>query len=136
MIAKFYLKTILIILSLMFATAFTEKGWSMDAVGYKNISVDQFIKMMDHKNFILINVHVPYRGEIADTDLLLPFHAIDQNKETLPNDKNAKIVVYCMSGPMGYIAAEKLVATGYRQVIHFQGGMAAWKNTGNNLVSR
>ena len=67
MMAKNYLKTILIILSLMFATAFTVKGWSMDAVGYKNISVDQFIKMMDHKDFSLINVHTPYRGEIADT---------------------------------------------------------------------
>ena len=91
---------------------------------------------MDHKDFILINVHIPYRGEIADTDLLLPFHAIDQYKETLPDDKNTKIVVYCMSGPMGFIAAEKLVAIVYRQVIHFRGGMAAWKNAGNNLVSR
>jgi phage shock protein E len=92
--------------------------------------------MMDHKDFILINVHVPYRGEIAETDLLLPFHAIDQQKEKLPDDMNTKIIVYCMSGPMGYVAAEKLVSMGYRQVIHFQGGMVSWKESGKRLVNR
>ena len=51
------------------------KGWSMDKKGYENVSVDRFIKMMDHKDFILINVHIPYEGEIAETDLLIPFNA-------------------------------------------------------------
>jgi rhodanese-related sulfurtransferase len=60
----------------------------------------------------------------------------DQYTEKLPNDKNTKIVVYCMSGPMGYIAAEKLVAMGYRRVMHFEGGMVSWKKSGKNLVNR
>ena len=106
--------SILLILSLLFAGNFTTNGWAMDVVGYKNISVDEFIGMMDHKDFILINVHVPYNGEIPKTDLLIPFHA----------------------GPMGYVAAEKLVAMGYRQVLHFQGGMVSWKNAGKGLVNR
>ena len=121
---------------LILVTLVISNGWSMDAGGYKNISVDQFIEMMGHKDFTLINVHIPYRGEIAETDLLLPFHAIDQQKEKLPDDLNTKIVVYCMSGPMGYVAAEKLVAMGYRRVIHFQGGMVSWKKSGKSLVSR
>ena len=128
--------SILLILSLLFAGNFTTNGWARDVVGYKNISVDEFIGMMDHKDFILINVHVPYSGEIPKTDLLVPFHAIDRQKEKLPDDKNTKIVVYCMSGPMGYVAAEKLVAMGYRQVLHFQGGMVSWKNAGKGLVNR
>ena len=92
--------------------------------------------MMDRKDYSLINVHIPYMGEIAETDLLLPFHSIDQHKEKLPVDKNKKIVVYCMSGPMGYVAAEKLVAMGYRRVIHFEGGMVSWKRSGKRLVKR
>jgi rhodanese-related sulfurtransferase len=136
MVVKYKLGSILTILSLLFVGVFSTKGWSTGAGGYKNISVDQFNEMMDHKDFILINVHVPYRGEIAETDLLLPFHAIDQQKEKLPDDMNTKIVVYCMSGPMGYVAAEKLVSMGYRQVIHFQGGMVSWKNSGKKLVNR
>lgn len=111
-------------------------GWSIAEKGYQNIAGDQFVKMMDHKDFILINVHIPYAGEIAKTDLLIPFNAIDQHKNQLPYDKDAKIVVYCMTGPMGYIAAEKLIDLGYTQVIHFQGGMRAWKKAGKQLLYR
>jgi rhodanese-related sulfurtransferase len=103
------------------------KGWS------KNVSVDRFIKMMDHKDFILINVHIPYEGEIPETDLLIPFNAINQHKNELPNDKDTKIVVYCMTGPMGDIAAGRLIRMGYTGVLHFQGGMKAWKKTGRSL---
>lgn len=108
----------------------------MDKKGYENISVDQFAEMMNHKDFTLINVHIPYEGEISGTDFLIPFNAIDQDKNELPNDKDAKIVVYCMTGPMGHIAAEKLVQMGYTRVIHFQGGMRAWKKAGKPLLFR
>ncbi len=109
-------------------------GWSMDKKTYNNVSVHEFVKMMNEKDFILINVHIPYQGEIARTDLLIPFNALDQFKSELPNDKDAKIVVYCMSRPMGDIAAEKLLSMGYTEVIHFQGGMRAWKRAGKQLL--
>ena len=115
---------------------FLPNSWSMDVKGYENISTDQFVKIMDQKDFILINVHIPYAGEIAKTDLLIPFNAIDQHKNDLPKDKDAKLVVYCLTGPMGYIAAEKLVRMGYTRVIHFQGGMKAWIKTGKKLLFR
>jgi rhodanese-related sulfurtransferase len=111
-------------------------GWSMDNKTYENVSVDQFVKMMNEKDFILINVHIPYQGEIAKTDLLIPFNALDQFKNELPTNKDAKIVVYCMSGPMGDIAAEKLLDMGYTEVIHFQGGMLGWKRAGKQLLYR
>ncbi len=114
----------------------TSNGWSMDSNGYQNISMDRFVKMMEHKDFVLIDVHIPYAGEIPETDLLIPFNDIKRHKNELPNDKNTKIVVYCMSGPMGYVAAEKLAGMGYRHVIHFQGGMVSWKNSGKRLVNR
>jgi len=115
---------------------FVPNSWSMDVKGYENISTDQFVQMMDQKDFILINVHIPYAGEIAKTDLLIPFNKIDLHQNELPKDKDAKIVVYCMTGPMGYIAAEKLVRMGYTRVVHFQGGMKVWKQTGNKLLFR
>ncbi len=112
------------------------EGWSMDRGGYENISVDRFVKMMDQKDFILINVHIPYEGEIPETDLLIPFNRIGEHRANLPKDEGAKIVVYCMTGPMGDIAAEKLVKMGYERVIHFQGGMRAWKKAGRKLRFR
>ncbi len=118
------------VIVLILLTPIIPNGWSMDTNGYRNISVDRFVEMMDHKDFVLINVHIPYAGEIPETDLLIPFNGIEQHKNELPNDKHTKIVVYCMSGPMGYFAAEKLVSMGYSRVIHFQGGMVSWKNAG------
>ncbi len=111
-------------------------AWPMEKKAYENISVDQFVKLMDQKDFTLINVHIPYQGEIAKTDLLIPFNAIDQLKNRLPDNKDARIVVYCMAGPMGYIAAEKLTKMGYTRVIHFKGGMRAWAQNGNQIVYR
>jgi len=115
---------------------FIADGWTMDKKAYENIYIDQFVKMMDKKDFILINVHVPYYGEIAQTDLLVAFNAIEQHKKDLPKDKNAKIVVYCMMGPMGDIAADKLTSMGYTRVSNFQGGMMAWTQAGRHLQRR
>lgn len=111
-------------------------GWSMTKGVYKNISADQFVKMMDQKDFTLINVHIPYQGEIASTDLLIPFNKIEHYKNLLPDDKDANMVIYCLMGPMGHIAAEKLADMGYTQVIHLQGGMRAWQNSGKKLQFR
>ena len=115
---------------------FSADGWAMDKKGYENIYIDQFVKMMERKDFILINVHVPYYGEIPQTDLLVPYNAIEQHTADLPMDKDAKIVVYCMMGPMGDIAAEKLASMGYTRVSNFQGGMMAWTQAGRHLQRR
>ena len=41
------------------------------------------------QKFTLINVHIPYEGRIAGTDLLLPYDTIGQNR-ALPADKRAR----------------------------------------------
>ena len=135
---KMNYRTVLLIVmvALIVLAQFLPKGWSMDANGYKNISVDQFMMLMAHKDFMLINVHVPYQGEIPQTDALIPFNSIHLFKNELPKDKDAKIVVYCMTGPMGYIAAGKLVDMGYTRVIHFEGAMKAWVDSGRQLRFR
>lgn len=111
-------------------------SWSADNESYQNISLDQFVKMFEQKDFILINVHIPYQGEIPETDLLIPFNKIDQHGDELPLDKNKKIVVYCMTGPMGYYAADKLTSMGYTKVIHFEAGMKAWSHSGRPIENR
>ena len=90
----------------------------------------------DHKDFFLINVHVPYFGEIAQTDLAVPFNEREQHIADLPKDKDAKIVVYCMMGSMGEVAAEKSAEMGYTRISNFQEGMMAWAQAGRNLQRR
>ena len=126
-----------VFLAILFAIGFFglsgAYGWSADQTKYQTISAEQFAQMMDKKDFLLVNVHIPYEGEIAQTDLLIPFNQIDRYRERLPKDKNSKIVVYCLMGPMGSIAADKLARMGYTQVFNLQGGMMAWQSTGNTL---
>ncbi len=109
-------------------------SWSMGQKGYTNISADQLAEISKHKDFLLIDVHIPYAGEIPGTDLFIPYNAIDQYKEKLPRQKDAKIVVYCETGPMGTIAAEKLASMGYTNVFNLQGGMRAWERSGRKLL--
>ena len=104
--------------------------------GYRNISFGSFSSALEAKDFLLINVHVPYQGEIPGTDMLIPYHSVDRQKDRLPPAKDAKIVVYCQTGPMGYAAAGSLVKLGYTRVYHFEGGMLSWVRNGRQLIFR
>ena len=104
--------------------------------GVHNISVEQLKKMMKNKDFTLVNVHIPYAGEIPDTDVFIPFNEIEKEKNKLPADKNSKIVLYCRSGNMSAIASKTLVDMGYTSVYDVTGGMRAWKSTGYQLLDK
>ncbi|MDX2007237.1 MAG: rhodanese-like domain-containing protein [Meiothermus sp.] len=81
------------------------------------------------KDFVLINTHVPYEGELPQTDLFIAFDTI-QSAANLPKDKAAEIVVYCRSGRMSALSAQALVRLGYTNVRELKGGFEAWKAAG------
>lgn len=100
---------------------------------YKNITADNLNTMLKSKDFILINVHVPFAGSITGTDLTIPYDQIEQDLSRLPSNKSAKIVLYCRSGHMSQIAAEKLVSLGYTNLWNLQGGMIGWEQAGYEI---
>jgi rhodanese-related sulfurtransferase len=103
--------------------------------GYADISVEQLASLMEGEEITLVNVHVPYEGEIRQTDLFIPFDDIADHLSELP-DKEATIVLYCRSGSMSTSAAQELAALGYTNILEVDGGFSAWLAAGNELLRK
>ena len=97
---------------------------------YIDVTPAELDTMLKNKDFTLINVHTPFEGKIAHTDLLVPYDQISEKVSQLPQDKNAKILLYCRSGHMSDIAAKSLIRLGYTNIWNLDGGMSAWENAG------
>ena len=97
----------------------------VDSAGFERVAsaVDSFV----------VNVHVPYDGEVDGTDLFMAFDDIDPR--LLPNDRSTQLAVYCRSGNMSAIAVESLTRLGYTDIVELDGGMNAWVESGRRLNS-
>jgi rhodanese-related sulfurtransferase len=103
---------------------------TVDGGSYTDVTPTELQTMLASKDFIFVNVHIPFEGNIAATDLSIPYDQMVENLDQLPADKNAKIVLYCRSGRMSDIAARELVGQGYTNVWNLAGGMVDWEAAG------
>ncbi len=103
---------------------------------YVDITPAELAAMLKNKDFLFINTHTPYEGEIEQTDLFLPYDQAAQQLDQLPADKNAKIVVYCRSDRMSRISIEEWVRAGYTNLYNLDGGFVAWQEAGYELLQK
>ena len=99
-------------------------------VPYKDISPQELNSMLEQKDFLLVNTHIPFEGNIPDTDLSIPYNEIQKNLSQLPSEKDARIVLYCRSDSMSRAAAEELSQLGYTNLYNLDGGFVAWQRAG------
>jgi phage shock protein E len=117
-------------------TAGASEGSVVQAKGghWTNITPDTLASMLAKKDFTLLNVKTPYMGEIAGTDLYIPYNQLADRSAELPKDKSVKITVYCRSGNESAIAAQTLIDLGFTNIDNLDGGMNAWTSSGRPLV--
>lgn len=120
------------------AVAVVGETVSVDGGTYHNINADELGSLLKKKDFVFVNVHIPFEGNIADTDLSIPYDQITEpaNLAQLPADKNVKIVVYCRSGRMSAIAAAELAKLGYANIWNLKDGMLEWEQAGFEIQDK
>ena len=126
----FRISTILLMASLPFAGCKENANPNVHV-----ISADSLNTMLQDKDFALVNVHIPYAGEIPQTDLFIPYNEIADHLEKLP-PKDSTIVLYCRSDRMSGIAANTLENLGYSKLYNVKGGMRAWESAGFDLIHK
>jgi rhodanese-related sulfurtransferase len=115
------------------ATGVPDAVFPKNADGYADITARQLAGLLDKEDVTLVNVHIPYDGELPQTDLFIPYDDIPAHLDQLP-DKDAPIVLYCRSGSMSTSAAQELVALGYTNIMELDGGFNDWSAGGYDLL--
>jgi rhodanese-related sulfurtransferase len=103
------------------------------AAAYTDINVEELREMMDNESITLVNVHVPFEGDIPGTDVSIPFDEIGQHLDQLPRDMVAPVVLYCRSDRMSTEAANTLANLGFTNLYNLDGGFRAWTAAGYDL---
>ena len=128
--------SILILVVVFVVTTNSRNNGSSITGEYRTLSIDELATIMANQSdaYTVINVHIPYAGEIEGTDANISYNDLDALTMALP-DNDAPIIVYCRSGSMSQQATENLISAGYIQVYDVPGGMNAWQSSGRQLVN-
>lgn len=111
-------------------------GGDADDGSVKLLPPEEYREAISSGDAFVVNVHIPYEGEIEGTDAFVPFDEVASHDIKLPEDKDAPLYIYCMSGRMSAEATPDLQALGYTNVIDLEGGMEAWQAAGFEIVQR
>jgi phage shock protein E len=104
---------------------------------YRTLSIDEFADIVENHadQYEIINVHIPYAGEVANTDASIPYNDLGALMAAIPG-RNTPVILYCRSGNMSQQASAALIQQGYTQVWDVPGGMIAWQASGRGLIDK
>lgn len=138
MLAKIKLLAALVLVGVLMLTACQKEELpgiqaEVNGVPFRVVSVSELQTLLESKDFLMVNVHTPFEGNIPQTDLHLPYDEIEPNLNLLPADKDARIMIYCLTSGMAKIAVATLTAQGYTDIWMLEGGTSAWEEAGLTL---
>lgn len=102
--------------------------------GWTDLSPDEFAALLDWEEVVLLNVHLPYEGELPGTDLFIAYDEVNKRRGDLPAERDAALAVYCRTGRMSATAVRTLAGLGYTRIYQLAGGFEAWQAAGYELV--
>lgn len=87
-------------------------------------------KWLDLKIVTLVDVREPaeYARENIPGAILVSLSSFNSSK--IKSNSNNKLVLYCRSGNRSSQAAQKLLAANFKDIMHLEGGITAWKEAG------
>jgi rhodanese-related sulfurtransferase/thioredoxin-related protein len=103
-----------------------------DSPGFKNLDVDQFARMMEDKQNVILDVRTPTEfgnGHIAGA-LNLDVNAVDFQEKVATLDKNKIYLVHCASGIRSVKACQKMAKLDFPNLYNLSGGFKAWAKAG------
>ena len=96
---------------------------------YKEISPREVKERLDTgKKVLLIDVRTPeeYTEAHIPKSISLPLNIVESGISKITNDKDAELIVYCLSGRRASAACSQLAAMGYLNVNNM-GGIQSWQ---------
>ena len=89
------------------------------------------------QEFVLLDVREP--GEVsagqieADDTMSIPRGLVEMQFTKKVTDLETPVVIYCLQGSRGALAAEALTDLGYTNIYNLQGGLLAWIEGGHQV---
>lgn len=99
-----------------------------EGAGWDRVSPQALEERMASEDVYLVNVHIPYEGEIPGTDAFISYTEVVDRLGELPDD--GSLVIYCRSGNMSTEAAQEMVDAGFTEFVELEGGFQAWESAG------
>jgi phage shock protein E len=106
----------------MFESMFNKKR-------YRDISPEEVKELLDsEKGVLLIDVRTPqeYAEYHIPKSISLPLNLLESGISKITDDKNAEMIVYCLSGRRATAACSRLTEMGYVSVSNM-GGIQSWQ---------
>ncbi|MBO1924774.1 rhodanese-like domain-containing protein [Thiomicrorhabdus sp. 6S3-12] len=99
--------------------------------GFKTVGTDEATRLYNDDAFVLdVRTAGEYRDGYIGNALNISSNEIAGKLNQLPSDKDAPILVYCLSGARSSRVAMTLAKNGYTSVNNLRGGITAWKAAG------